>query len=87
MQELDSLRNEDRWPGQDYHQNTNIDYSQAIRELNQKNMQLRNQLQGQRVNRSSRKANIDQERHRQLMRQYEELQNRNLRMKRELGYA
>lgn len=83
MKELEMLRNNSTGRGRNFtQQNTNIDYRQAIRELSTKNNQLRDQLKRQRT--SSR--NKDPKKYDQLLKTYEQLQNDNMRIKRNLGY-
>lgn len=92
LQELESLKNRNnlgRGSDRNFHQNNHIDYSQAIRELSQKNQELKNELYRQRINGSHSNGNNGNEdqRYKQLMRKYEQLQNDNFRMKRDLGYS
>lgn len=86
MRELEMLRNSSATRGPNYtQQNTNIDYRQAIRELSNKNNQLRDQLQRQRT-RSRNKPQRDPRKYDDLVQKYETLQNDNMRIKRNLGY-
>jgi len=68
-------------------QNTNIDYSQAIRELSNKNDDLRNQLMNQqRINGVARNASMnDQDKQNSLIRRLDELNRRNHELKLQRG--
>jgi hypothetical protein len=83
MNEINTLRAGPLQP----QQNTNIDYSQAIRELSAKNLSLRNQLMEQQRVHGMVRNNEMQERDKQnmLMRRLDELNRQNMMLKQELG--